>query len=255
MISLIEEGVPMDTIGIIGAMDEEVALLKEVYQCTEVFEEGGSVFHLGKQGAFRIVLMKSGIGKVNAAIGTTLLISRYNPLCIINTGSAGAVSKDLNVGDVVISSDVVHHDVDVTPFGYVKGQVPQMPEAYIPHKALVDMAHESAKKLGHLTVQKGTIATGDSFINDIKEVDRIRQDFPKAAAAEMEAAAIAQTCHQFKKAFVIIRSVSDNADGSAAISFDEFLKTAADNSAHLVQGIVAELEEYVSEGKLKALNL
>ncbi|MDC7224473.1 MAG: 5'-methylthioadenosine/adenosylhomocysteine nucleosidase [Spirochaetales bacterium] len=237
----------MDTIGIIGAMEEEIELLKERFACNEVFEWGGSVFHIGRQGRYRIVLMKSGIGKVNAAIGASLLISRYDPICLINTGSAGAVDRELNVGDVVISSEVVHHDVDVTSFGYAMGQVPEMPEAFLPHDVLVTMAVNGAKKLGHLSIFKGMVATGDSFISGEAALDKIRQNFPDAYATEMEAAAIAQTCHQFKKPFLIIRSVSDKADGNAAISFEEFLKTAARNSAQLVEGIVTELEEYVEQ--------
>ena len=237
----------MDTIGIIGAMDEEIEYLKNLYAADDSFERGGCVFHIGKQGRFRIVILKSGIGKVNAAIGTTLLISRYDPMCVINTGSAGAVDKDLNVGDVIISNETKHHDVDVTSFGYALGQVPQMPDAFLPHEVLVEMATATAADMGHLCVKKGGVITGDSFINDSGKIDTLRKNFPTAAAAEMEAAAIAQTCHQFKKPCVIIRSISDKADGNASVSFEEFLKTAAENSAQMVCGIVSRLEQYVPD--------
>ncbi|MDC7218456.1 MAG: 5'-methylthioadenosine/adenosylhomocysteine nucleosidase [Spirochaetales bacterium] len=231
----------MDTIGIIGAMEEEIRLLKDIFTCREQFEEGGVVFHLGETDRYRVVLMQCGIGKVNAAIGTTLLISRYNPLCIINTGSAGALDRELNQGDVIISSHVVHHDVDVTPFGYVMGQVPQLPETFIPEEKLVEVASRAAEEQAHLNVKKGAIASGDQFVSDLDRVDRIRKEFPEAVAAEMEAAAIGQTCHQFGKPFVIIRSISDRADSDAALSFEEFLETAAVNSARIVEGIVKGL--------------
>ena len=237
----------MDTVGIIGAMDEEIEFLVSTYGVKETYERGGCVFHLGEHDRFRIVLLKSGIGKVNAAIGTTLLISLYDPMCVINTGSAGAVDRDLDVGDVVVSSETGHHDVDATSFGYALGQVPRMPDAFLPHSVLVDMARETAGELEHLRVRTGGIITGDSFINDRAKIDSLRENFPAALATEMEAAAIAQTCHQFRKPFVIIRSISDRADGGAHVSFEEFLEKAAVNSARIVQGIVSRLESYVPE--------
>ncbi len=237
----------MDTVGIIGAMDEEIETLIREYNLSKTFEWGGNVFFTGEYGSFLLVLMKSGIGKVNAAIGTTLLISRYDPMCLINTGSAGAIHADLDVGDVIISSDVIHHDVDATSFGYAMGQIPQMPDAFLPHSVLVSMAEEAARDIPEIRVRTGTVVTGDSFIGDRERKDTIQTNFPAAAVAEMEAAAIAQTCHRFRKSFVIIRSVSDRADGEAAVSFEEFLRTAADHSARLVKGIVERLARYVPE--------
>ena len=237
----------MDTIGVIGAMEEEVELLKGALGDYEVYERAGNTFFVGEMFKTRIVLLQSGIGKVNAAIGTTLLISRYDPMCIINTGSAGAVFRDLEVGDVVISTQVVHHDVDVTAFGYDFGQVPRMPGAFLPYDHLIEMAEKAAAVLKGFKIRHGSIGTGDSFINDTGKIDEIRERFPSVAAAEMEAASIAQTCFQFRKPFVIIRSISDRADGNASISFDEFIKTAADNSAQLVLGIIKEMREYVDE--------
>lgn len=228
-------------------MEEEVELLKKALGEVDVYERAGNTFYTGIIHKTRIVLLQSGIGKVNAAIGTTLLISLFDPLCLINTGSAGAVFKDLEVGDVVISSQVVHHDVDVTAFGYAFGQVPRMPGAFLPHDNLIKLAIKAAAKLKGLNISHGSIATGDSFLNDSGKIDEIRNKFPAVAAAEMEAAAIAQTCHQFRKPFVIIRSISDKADGNASVSFDEFIKTAADNSARLVLGIIKEMRKYVAE--------
>ncbi|MBI9108840.1 MAG: 5'-methylthioadenosine/S-adenosylhomocysteine nucleosidase [Spirochaetales bacterium] len=237
----------MDTIGVIGAMPEEMELLKLKLGKFETYSRGGNTFFIGELHNSRIILLQSGIGKVNAAIGTTLMISHYNPICIINTGSAGAVFKDLKIGDVVISSDVVHHDVDVTAFGYQFGQVPQMPHAFLPGDDLVAMAEAAGKKLDGIHVRQAGIATGDSFMNDPEKITFIRKHFPTAAAVEMEAAAIAQTCHQFSKPFVIIRSISDNADNEATVSFDAFIKTAADNSAKMVLEIIHSLRDYVDE--------
>jgi adenosylhomocysteine nucleosidase len=109
------------------------------------------------------------------------------------------------------------------------------------------MAEKAARDLPELTIRRGSVATGDSFLNDVKKIDIIRERFPAVAAAEMEAASIAQTCHQFRKPFVIIRSISDKADGNASISFETFIKTAARNSAKMVLGIIGELREYVDE--------
>lgn len=232
----------MKRIGIIGAMEEEVVLLRE--QLTELEEKkiAGCEFYSGFLNNQEVVLLKSGIGKVNAAIGTTLLIQMYQPDAILNTGSAGGFHSGLNVGDVVISTDVRHHDVDATIFGYEYGQVPQMPANYLPDEKLVEVAVKAGENVQNIQVAKGLIASGDSFMSDHERVEDIRSKFPTLYAAEMEAAAIAQTCYQFSVPFVIIRSLSDIAGKDARVSYDQFLKTASKNSAELVQQIVEELK-------------
>lgn len=229
-------------IGIIGAMEEEVVLLRE--QLTELQEKkmAGCEFYKGYLNNQEVVILKSGIGKVNAAIGTTLMIEMYQPDAILNTGSAGGFHSELNVGDVVISTEVRHHDVDATIFGYEFGQVPQMPANYLPDQRLVEAAVKAAERVENIQVAKGLIASGDSFMSDHERVEDIRRKFPSLYAAEMEAAAIAQTCHQFGMPFVIIRSLSDIAGKDARVSYDQFLKTASKNSAELVQKIVEELK-------------
>ncbi len=234
----------MDTIGIIGAMEEEIEFLRVKIGMTEDYNRCNNIFYQGVFHGSRIILLKSGIGKVNAAIGTTLLIARYDPMCIINTGSAGGISTEFEIGDVIISSQVIHHDVDVTAFGYAYGQVPQMPFAFLPHSELVEIAVKAASNLNNIRIHRGTIATGDSFMNDSVKIKELKEKFPSAAATEMEAAAIAQTCHQFRKPFVVIRSISDMANSESVISFDEFLRTAADNSANMAMEIIRELREY-----------
>ena len=221
-------------VGIIGAMDEEVDLLRSKLVNRKDTNLAGSVFYQGKIDHLEVILLKSGIGKVNAAMGTTLLIEKFQPDVIINTGSAGGFHNDLNVGDVVISSEVRHNDVDVTIFGYEYGQVPRMPVFYAPDEKLVSYAKKSAEKIGGIQVAYGLIASGDSFMNDPDRVEYIRTKLPDLYAAEMEAAAVAQVAHQFEVPFVIIRSLSDIAGKDSNISFDQFLETAAKNSAELI---------------------
>ncbi|MCM3123121.1 5'-methylthioadenosine/S-adenosylhomocysteine nucleosidase [Mesobacillus sp. AQ2] len=229
-------------IGIIGAMDEEVDLLRSKMEDIEEINLAGSEFYNGKIDNQEVVLLKSGIGKVNAAMGTALLIEKFHPDVIINTGSAGGFHKELNVGDVVISTEVRHHDVDVTIFGYEYGQVPRMPAYFSPDDNLVSVAEKSAEKINDIQVVKGLIASGDSFMNDPERVEFIRSKMPELYAAEMEAAAIAQVAHQFQVPFVIIRSLSDIAGKDSNVSFDQFLETAAKNSAELILLMLEELK-------------
>ena len=229
-------------IGIIGAMEQEVALLRDNMEECQQMSLGGVHFYTGKMYGVPIVLQQCGIGKVNAAIGTTLMIDRFNPRCVINTGSAGGFDSSLNVGDVVISTEVRHHDVDVTAFGYEHGQVPQLPAAFKPCDDLVDSAVIALKKLSGLyQIDKGLIITGDSFMQSAHRVSETREKFPASKAVEMEAASIAQVCHQMDVPFLIIRSLSDIAGKESNVSFDQFLGTAAKHSAEMVMAIISEI--------------
>ncbi|WP_096201383.1 5'-methylthioadenosine/S-adenosylhomocysteine nucleosidase [Bacillus sp. FJAT-45350] len=220
-------------LGIIGAMDEEVELLKSKIDNREDNTIAGCEFHSGMLNGVDVVLLKSGIGKVNAAVATTLLIQLYKPDAVINTGSAGGFYEKLNVGDIVISTEVRYNDVDATVFGYEFGQVPQMPAYYSPAENLVNIAEESAKDVG-VHSEKGLIVSGDSFMSDHGRVEELKKLFTNPYCAEMEAGAIAQVCHQFQCPFVIIRSLSDIAGSDAKVSYDKFLETASVNSAKLV---------------------
>lgn len=230
-------------IGIIGAMDEEVAILKEKIQNREDLTIGKSEFSIGKINSIDVVLLKSGIGKVNAAVGTTLLLDHFKPDYVLNTGSAGGYHTELNVGDIVISTDVRHHDVDVTVFGYEYGQVPQMPPGFTPDVRLIEKAEKAAAGITDIKVAKGLIVTGDSFMDDPVRVDFVRGKFTDVYAVEMEAAAIAQVCHLFNVPFVIIRALSDIAGKDSDVSFDKFLEKAALHSATLILNIVSEFEQ------------
>mgnify|MGYP001946649056 CR=1 FL=1 len=228
------------TIGLIGAMDEEIKLLKESMDNPITKEIASFQFTSGSIEGRDVVLLKSGIGKVNAAIGTTILNQLYSPTYVINTGSAGGFHPELNVGDVVISSAVTYHDVDATAFGYDYGQVPQMPAYYEPDETLVSIAERCAKQTAKQVV-KGVIATGDSFMTDVERINDIRTKFPNLYAVEMEAGAIAQVCYRFQTPFVVIRSLSDIAGKDAEISFDEYLHIAAENSAEHILLMIEEL--------------
>ncbi|MBY0123877.1 5'-methylthioadenosine/S-adenosylhomocysteine nucleosidase [Bacillus sp. S/N-304-OC-R1] len=229
-------------IGIIGAMEEEVRLLREKIDGQQQSIIAGCEFTTGKMDGAEVVLLRSGIGKVNAALSTAILLEKFNPDVVINTGSAGGLTPELNVGDVVISSEVRHHDVDVTAFGYEYGQVPQLPAAFEADSKLVQIAEECAREINDIQVVRGLIATGDSFMNDPVRVEFIRNKFSNLQAVEMEAAAIAQVSYQFGKPFVIIRSLSDIAGKESDVSFEQYLEKAALHSADLVMKIVDALK-------------
>jgi len=229
-------------IAIIGAMEEEVAILRNQIESSSTDTIANSEYTSGKLKGADVVLLKSGIGKVNAAMSTAVLLYHYQPDVVINTGSAGGLNPELQVGDIVISTEVRHHDVDATVFGYEYGQVPQMPAAYLADKRLIETAARSAETLTGVQVVKGLITTGDSFMSDPDRVESIRHKWNDLQAVEMEAAAIAQVCYQFGTPFVIIRSLSDIAGKESNISFDQYLEKAARNSAELVVKIVESLK-------------
>ncbi len=230
-------------IGVIGAMEEEVTYLRDQLDNREDMCLAGYEFHSGELQGQRVVLLKSGIGKVNAAIGTTILLERFSPDCIINTGSAGGFASDLDIGDVVISSEVTQHDFDLTVFGYEHGQVPQMPATFKPDPKLVEIAEHSIHRVQNVKTVMGLIATGDAFMNDPAKVAEARGKFPEMLAAEMEGGAIAQTCFRFGVPFIIFRALSDIAGKESSVSFKEFLEQAGIHSAHMVIEMVRELGE------------
>lgn len=227
-------------IGIIGAMDEEVALLKGQMTKSKEVRIANCDFTHGELLGKEIVLLKSGIGKVNAAMATTIMHERFKPTHVINTGSAGGFAKELNIGDLVISDEVVHHDVDVTAFNYEYGQVPQMPTRFKADEHLVMLTKEASIGINIRAVE-GLIATGDSFMADPDRVQFVREKFPSMIAAEMEAAAIAQVCYQYKTPFVVIRALSDIAGKDASVSFDSFLDKAAKNAATLIMKMISSI--------------
>lgn len=230
------------TIGIIAAMDEEIYYLKQEIKEQKQVVIANSLFIEGTLEGHDVVLLKSGIGKVNAAMATTILQERYHPEFVLNTGSAGGLKKGLEIGDIVISSDVLHHDVDATVFGYEYGQVPGMPPTY---KADPNLIKEAIQILEDLAIKAavGCIATGDSFMHDETRVKLVKEKFPEIIAAEMEAAAIAQVCYQYDTPFVMIRALSDIAGVESEVSFEEFLNVAAKHSTKFILNMLAKRNE------------
>lgn len=234
----------MQRIGIIGAMAQEVSILASQLENAERHEHAGGIFYTGRRHSLDVVILQSGIGKVNAAVGTAVLLERYQPDAIINTGSAGGFARDMHIGDVVVSDEVRHHDVDVTAFGYEFGQVPNMPAAFSADAGLRQMAQRAVKALDEVGVREGLIATGDSFMADPAQVDATRARFPSMLAVDMEAAAIAQACHLFGCPFVVIRALSDiPGSGDNHVSFEEFLELAAQRSSRMVDQILRQLAD------------
>lgn len=229
-------------IAVIGAMEEEVTLLREQFRATKTETVANCEFAVGTLYGHEVILSKAGIGKVNAAMAAAILMERYQPDVLINTGSAGGYNPELQIGDLVISDEVRHHDVDVTAFGYAYGQVPQLPEAFKADEQLMKTAQAAAQVLKGIKAVKGLIVTGDTFMSDPAKVEFVRKTFPKLQAAEMEGAAIAQVAHQFNIPFVVIRSLSDIAGQKSEISFEQFIEKASMNSANLVMEMIKSLD-------------
>lgn len=229
----------MSTIGIIGAMDEEVSLLKEKMEIITIKEMLGTSFYIGRLFGKSVVVVRCGIGKVNAALCTQVLIDLFAVDCIINVGVAGAIFKELEIGDIVISSDAIQHDFDTTVFGDPIGFISRMNVSTFHADAdLIKAAKKASEEI--LEVNKvyiGRVASGDQFISSAEAKKKI-WDNVKAYCAEMEGAAIAHACYLNKIPFVIIRSISDKSDMKAEVSFETFVLTAAKNSSQLVEKIV-----------------
>ena len=226
-------------IGIIGAMDCEIEHLVSCLENKTETEACGYSFYSGVLCGRQVVILKCGVGKVNAARGTQLLIDRFAPGVILNTGIAGAVGPDLRVGDAVIANGLVQHDFDVTAFGCAPGYLctgadRDRPTIILPDKTLSDMLTKAAGQiLGSASVKEGVIATGDMFVADLQKRSYLRAQF-NAAAADMESAAIAQTASWAAVPFAILRVISDNADGEAAEISDHAEADTARRSAEII---------------------
>ncbi|WP_262173413.1 5'-methylthioadenosine/S-adenosylhomocysteine nucleosidase [Saccharococcus sp. Marseille-Q5394] len=227
-------------IAVIGAMEQEVEILRGKIESPTSREIAGCEFIEGNMGQHDVILVKSGIGKVNAAVATTVLIQEYQPDAVLNTGSAGGFKESLEVGTIVISDEVRHHDVDATAFGYEIGQVPGMPPSFPADEKLIRIAKEAVEEVGEHEYAVGLIASGDVFMSDAARVEVVKGQFPAMIAAEMEAAAVAQVCHQFGTPFVVIRALSDIAGIKSSISFDEFLPLAAKHSSEIVMRAISK---------------
>lgn len=233
-------------VAIIGAMDCEIELLNKVLDNAEKIEAGRFSILKGQIGKHAVVVAKSGVGKVCSASCTQFLADRFSPSCIINTGIAGGLASDLNVGDVVIATDLVQHDFDATALGYAKGYVcngiqSSKPTIFYSDEELVNaFEKEAVNLLGKDRVHKGRIASGDMFVGNAEKKQEIIELF-NASAAEMEGAAIAHSAYLNHIPFVIVRAISDLADGTAASSLEEFEYKSAQISAKIIKTLFEKI--------------
>lgn len=228
----------MNTIGIIGAMQVEIDAILEKLTQVQTQEHAGQTYHQGSLNGTNVVVTCSGIGKVNAAVATQNLITHYRPACVINTGIAGNLSADLKIGDVVISTTVAYHDFDPN---LMKRYYPYL-EQFTADEGLVAAAQQAvAQSAGANTVCKtGLIITGDIFLEDSALKQQLIQRYG-ALCVEMESAAIAHTCAKNNLPFVIVRSISDNADDDAQGTYDNFEQQVAHFTANIVANMVSQL--------------
>ena len=232
----------MKTIGIIGAMEVEVAILKEKMEDVRIIKKASMDFYEGILAGKKVVVVRSGIGKVNAGICAQILADVFSVDAIINTGIAGSLNKNIHMGDIVLSTDVVQHDMDATGFGYRKGQIPQMPVFFFnADDNLRRLAAEVCKEVNpDIQVFEGRIASGDQFVCDQDVKNRIVSEF-SAYATEMEGAAIGQAAYLNEIPFLVVRAISDKADGSAQMDYSEFEKAAVDHSVRLTLNMLARI--------------
>lgn len=232
----------MSKIGIIGAMDLEVDALKAQLNLDQEITKAGMTFCEGTLQGAQVVIVKCGIGKVNAGMCVQILADLFNVTHIINTGVAGSLNADLDIGDILVSADAVYHDMDVTIFGYAPGQVPGTARAEFTADAhMVELAMESCRNVNpDINCRSGRVVTGDQFISSKEVKDRLINCFG-GFCAEMEGAAIAHAATSNNLPFVIIRAISDKADDSAEMDYPTFERAAAKHSAALVADLVQKL--------------
>lgn len=227
-------------IGIIGAMDEEVASFREAMSNVQDKDIADLHFFLGRIAGQSLVVMKSGIGKVNAAVASTLLIREFKLDLLVNSGLAGALDPELEIGDMVLGRELAQHDVDVSAFGYAAGQIPGQAPRFEAPTWLLDSARRSAEGMG-IAAKEGLILSGDQFVADHGRRLRLREIFPEALAVEMEGAAIAQVCGLFSVPCLVVRAISDRADQSGSGDFKANLVQVARDCAKLVMALVEGL--------------
>ena len=229
-------------IGIIGAMEEEVAALKDDMEVQETNEQASMVFCKGTLCGKEVVVVRSGIGKVNAGICAQILVDRFQADTLINTGIAGSLDAKIDIGDMVISTDALHHDMDATVFGDPVGQVPRMDTLAFPaDETLVQKAVRANEKANpDIHTFTGRIASGDQFISSKEVKERIVENF-HPLCVEMEGAGIAHAAYLNKVSYVIIRAISDKADNSATMDYPAFERKAIAHSVRLMKELLPML--------------
>lgn len=228
-------------LGIIGAMEIEVNRIKEKMEDVSVTDKAGMSFFEGKWNGNDVVVVRSGIGKVNAAVCAQILADTFHAEAIINTGIAGSLKNEINIGDIVLSTDAIQHDMDAQGFGYAPGVIPQMEVSdFQADEKLIELAKKCcAEVCPDIQVFTGRVVSGDQFISDKKKKEWLSSQF-EGLCAEMEGAAIAQAAYLNHVPFLIIRAISDKADDSATMDYPEFEAMAAENSVKLLADIVRQ---------------
>ena len=232
----------MNKIGIIGAMEIEVEALKAKMEQVTLTKKASMEFHEGKLNGKDVVVVRSGVGKVNAAVCTQILVDEFHVDGVINTGIAGSLKNEINIGDIVISTDALQHDVDARGFGYQRGQIPQMEVfSFVANPVMRETAVKVCKEVNpDIQVFEGRIVSGDQFISDHDVKENLIKEF-SGFCTEMEGASIAQTAYLNKLPFVVIRAISDKADNSATMDYPTFEKKAAQHCVNLVEEMVKRL--------------
>ena len=234
--------IKMKKIGIIGAMELEVETLKSKMNVAKTTKKANMEFFEGTLNGVNVVIVRSGIGKVNAGICTQILADLFDVTHIINTGIAGSLDAQIDIGDIVVSTDVLQHDMDVRVFGYPLGEIPQLGTLSFPaDDRMSSLAKSVCEKVNEgVKVFSGRIVSGDQFICDKEVKDRLVENF-HPLCTEMEGAAIGQAAYLNEIPFVILRAISDKADDSAEMDYPTFERKAAEHCAKLVEEFVAEL--------------
>lgn len=234
----------MRRIGIIGAMEVEVEKLKARMENVEITRRASMEFHAGTLEGKNVVVVRSGIGKVNAAVCTQILIDEFEAEAVINTGIAGSLNADINIGDLVISTDLVHHDMNAVAFGYPVGQIPQMEAfSFRSDENLRKLAVQACRDVNpDIEVYEGRIASGDQFVADQGVKDEIIKNFD-ACAVEMEGAAIAQAAYLNNVPFIVVRAISDKADGSAEVDYPTFEALAVEHCVKMTLRILNQIKD------------
>lgn len=232
----------MKKIGIIGAMELEVDTLKEKMAVKKIVKKANMEFYEGTLEGVEVVIVRSGVGKVNAAVCTQILADTFGVTHIINTGVAGSLNASLDIGDILVSKDALHHDVDATVFGYAPGEVPQLGQReFVADETMAKLAVESCKAVNpDINVAIGRVVSGDQFISSSEVKARLIDVF-QGDCTEMEGASIAHTAYLNGIPFVIIRAISDKADNSAEMDYPVFERQAAIHSAKLVMDFVTRI--------------
>ena len=233
----------MKKIGIIGAMDEEILALRNEMEQVKETEVASMTFCEGILSGKEVVLVRSGIGKVNMAVCAQILATQFQVDCVLNTGIAGSLCNDINIGDIVISTDAMQHDFDATVFGYKKGEIPRMETStFVADEAMVALAKKVCEEVNKdISVFTGRVVSGDQFISNDEVKNAIVENF-NGLCTEMEGASMAQVAWLNRLPFVIIRAISDKADHSAEVDYDEFEAKAIEHTVKLVRQMVKEME-------------